>query len=246
METKVHTLEHEKLLINKIVNLFRFNSDFNEKIIKKDIIKLLCRSSITPIKLFVELNRLSFYIDSIDVIKDIFYFIRNSSSQEVFLYFKALSFAKVYHGGQKYGDRPYLIHLINCAKIAKELNFNMDIILSCILHDIIEDTSCSYFKIKQQFGKKIADIINAVTDESGKTRKERKKKTYSKIILIDEAVIVKIIDRISNVKFSKLNSKEKLKMYMNEKDDFFISIIKPKINLPQVHKAYDYLLTEYN
>lgn len=159
---------------------------------------------------------------------------------------KAMTIAEEQHKNQMYGEHKYIKHLLDCAKIAKFLNFSENVVIACFLHDIIEDTAYNYNDIKNNFDKTVAEIVYAVTDELGRNRKERKIKTYPKIRENNDAILVKICDRIANIRFSKINSKEKMNMYLNEKDDFFKNIISNRINHNYyINIAYEILLKEY-
>lgn len=84
----------------------------------------------------------------------------------------------------------------------------------------MEDGDLSYNDIKKAFGKNIAEIVFAVTDELGRDRKERKLKTYPKIRVNWKATVVKVCDRIVNVRQSKEYNEGLFKMYQKENDDF--------------------------
>jgi (p)ppGpp synthase/HD superfamily hydrolase len=94
---------------------------------------------------------------------------------------RAILVATAAHSDQKYGIYPYVYHLLKVAEIAEELGFEESIIVACILHDVLEDTSLSYHDIRTPFDEEVSDIVYAVTDELGKNRKERHEKTYLKI-----------------------------------------------------------------
>lgn len=159
---------------------------------------------------------------------------------------KAINIAKKYHGEQMYGNVNYVYHLLKCAEVAEELHLNNDIIVACILHDIIEDTSASYKNIHDKFNTTIADIVYSVTCELGKTRRERKENTYPKIRKSDDAILVKICDRIANIRFSKGSSESKLSMYLKESKEFFANVISDRINYNlKISNANSLLENEY-
>ena len=107
------------------------------------------------------------------------------------------------HGTQTYDKHPYYYHLEQVVDVLKEFEFTEDkYIISGYLHDVMEDTAISYNDIKNQFGEDIAEIVYAVTDELGRNRKERKAKTYPKIRANPDAIIIKLADRIANVRNS--------------------------------------------
>lgn len=71
-------------------------------------------------------------------------------------------------------------------------------------------------------------MVNILTDEEGRNRRERKQKTNYKLknVLNDYegALIVKVCDRLFNVSYSiATNNTSKMKMYLAEHDDFYSS-----------------------
>lgn len=141
---------------------------------------------------------------------------------------EAAYFAISVHGIQKYDGQPYYYHLEQVVDILKEFGFTEDkYIISGYLHDTLEDTPISYNDIKNKFGEEIADIVYCVTDELGKNRKERKLKTYPKIASNTDAIIIKLADRIANVKNSIRKKPELASMYKKEFSDFKTALYSP-------------------
>lgn len=88
-------------------------------------------------------------------------------------------------------------------------------------HDLIEDTRVSYNDVKFQLGQEAADIIYAVTNEKGKTRKERaNSKYYEGIRNTPGAVFVKLCDRIANVQYGTMTKSRMVEMYHKENEEF--------------------------
>ena len=137
---------------------------------------------------------------------------------------RAELFAERVHEDQCYGDTIYYQHLLdtwNCYIFAaKKYNLLYDecVAAACWLHDTLEDTSTKYSELVEEFGKEVADIVYAVTDEKGRNRAERHRKTYPGIVMAgDNAVTVKLCDRISNMAYSiRSKNKSKLRMYVDE------------------------------
>lgn len=157
---------------------------------------------------------------------------------------QALMLAEKVHRHQEYGPFPYMYHINKVKGVAEKLGYDEEIVISCILHDCLEDTSLSYSKIRNLFSKEIADIVYAVTDELGKTRGERKRKTYPKIRKNWKAVVVKICDRIANMEFSYQSKSSHYSMYDKEyglfKEELFNSE-HPK-DVMKAWDAYDNIL----
>jgi guanosine-3',5'-bis(diphosphate) 3'-pyrophosphohydrolase len=141
---------------------------------------------------------------------------------------KAKAFALKAHEGQKYGEHAYAFHLEAVVAVAKEFELSETIIAGCWLHDTIEDCKVSYQDIKTECGAAVAEIVFCVTDELGRNRKERKLKTYPKIACNEDALCVKLCDRIANVVHSiRGNNLGLLSMYLKEHGEFREQLHRP-------------------
>lgn len=126
-------------------------------------------------------------------------------------------FARGAHAGQKHGDRPYWKHLQEVSNQLRAFGLH-DHALYCAawLHDTIEDTPTTYQDLKQLFGEDVAELVWAVTDEMGRNRKERKKKTWPKIAASPDAIVLKLADTAANI-FDAFKKRSKLcQMYVKE------------------------------
>lgn len=122
---------------------------------------------------------------------------------------------------------PYEFHLNMVAQVAKDFEHIVSptaaeiVILAAYGHDLIEDTRVSYNDVVEVLGDEVADIIYAVSNEKGKTRKERaNEKYYAGIRATPYAVFVKLCDRIANVQYSKMTKSRMFEMYKKENDHF--------------------------
>lgn len=140
---------------------------------------------------------------------------------------KARIFAQTWHGEQKYGEEPYIKHLDHVYEIATKFELNETIQIATYLHDILEDTECTFEKIWKQFGWEVAQLVFLVTDELGRNRQERKQKTYSKIRSNPDAILLKLCDRIANIDASSRNNQELFQMYKNEHEEFLTELFIP-------------------
>jgi (p)ppGpp synthase/HD superfamily hydrolase len=135
---------------------------------------------------------------------------------------KARLFAIKAHGAQKYGEFPYEKHLQDVVEIVQKYFDSNDVIMaSAWLHDVIEDTDVTFKEVFEEFGRYVARIVFACSDEPGKNRKERHERTYPKLMAAGrEAIAVKLADRIANVRHSKTNNHGLFMMYHKEYPDF--------------------------
>jgi guanosine-3',5'-bis(diphosphate) 3'-pyrophosphohydrolase len=115
------------------------------------------------------------------------------------------------HGAQTYDDvYPYRYHLGKTEGVALRFGFkrNRIIRLACWAHDVPEDTKKTIADlIAARFPERAVSVTWRVTDEPGKNRTERKKRTYPKIAQDWMAVVVKLCDRIANVEHSLHNAR---------------------------------------
>ena len=151
---------------------------------------------------------------------------------------KAKLFAIRAHGKQTYGDFLYRKHLEDVVKILSETypmcrpetnhpleqcvgNDRNAISAAAWLHDTIEDTEVTFGDIFNEFGRVVARLVFACTDEPGKNRKERHERTYPKLMAAGrDAIAIKLADRIANVNHSLQYNHNMFKMYQKEYPEF--------------------------
>lgn len=128
---------------------------------------------------------------------------------------------------QRYGSAPYSVHLEDVVNTAKRYLYYIaedkqdTVIIACFCHDLEEDTELDSVDITKIFNAEVADIVFRVTNERGRTRKEKNFKTYPKIWSHELAIYVKLSDRISNGRNSKNGDSEKSKkMYKIYKEEY--------------------------
>ena len=134
----------------------------------------------------------------------------------------AASVATVQHEGQTYGDKyPYTKHLADVVHVLRRFGVkDPNLIAAGWLHDVVEDTDMPLSQVNIIFGPVVADLVQRVTNEPGKNRKERHEKTYIKIKDSPDAVQLKLADRIANVEASLLEAPDKFMMYKKEHKKF--------------------------
>ncbi len=125
---------------------------------------------------------------------------------------KARKFALEAHGNQQYGSHPYHVHLDAVAELAREYGEQAQVV--AYLHDVVEDTPVELDAVAEVFGRRIAECVAIVTDASGVSRKERKRKTYARMARVsgdlELALIVKAADRLANMRACVADGKDEL------------------------------------
>ena len=122
-----------------------------------------------------------------------------------------------------YDDYPYAFHLNMVAEAAQLFIGDLQkekqevILAACWCHDLIEDARETYNDVREVVGEEVAEIAYALTNEKGRTRKERaNKKYYQGIRNTPYADLVKICDRIANVQHSLNQNSRMLDVYRKE------------------------------
>lgn len=143
------------------------------------------------------------------------------------LILKAQVFSLEKHRYKDYGKGvPYAVHVIFVVSIIQKYLHLLPgedqekAICGGWLHDTREDNGISYNEILKIFGFDIAEITYCLTNEDGRTRKEKAIKTYPKTAQNRLAVFVKLADRIANTSYSKMNGSDKFEQYASEFDYF--------------------------
>ena len=86
----------------------------------------------------------------------------------------AADFASKAHANQKYGDKPYTVHLEHVVEVLRRFDYvETTLICAAWLHDTLEDTKTTSEEIENIFGKEICELVQCVTNKPGKNRKER-------------------------------------------------------------------------
>jgi len=98
--------------------------------------------------------------------------------------------------------RPYIGHCIEVARILADVGKveNADVLAAAFLHDTVEDEKATREEIRREFGSTIEGLVAQVTDDEDLDKERRKKAQVEEArSLSDEAKLIRLADRISNV-----------------------------------------------
>lgn len=139
---------------------------------------------------------------------------------------KALHFVAKNISQTGHNTKPVLLHSFKVAMILYEFNYSLDIVISGILHDLIEDTDISYNDICNTYGKKIAKIVNAVSfNDNIKDKLVQAKEMYQKCIINGyDALIVKCADLLDNINYVNLVKDNNTRELLLKKYELFLNM----------------------
>ena len=130
---------------------------------------------------------------------------------------KAVDYASAKHQAQKRKDgSPYIIHPLAVAQIVAEMGLDCDAVLGALLHDCIEDTDASHEDIERIFGSTVAELVEGVTkltranfSTSEQAQMENLRKMFMAMSKDIRVVLIKIADRLHNMRTMQYQTPEK-------------------------------------
>jgi GTP pyrophosphokinase len=169
----------------------------------------------------------------------------------------AYNFAVDAHINQKRrSGEPYIIHPLKVAYILADLELDMETIIAGILHDTIEDTPFTYDNIERIFGEEIAALVDGVTKlghlsyAASQSKEEIQAENYRKMFMAMakdiRVLLVKLADRLHNMRTLEFMPPEKQKEKAQETIDIYapladrLGISKIKTELEDLSFKYLY------
>lgn len=136
----------------------------------------------------------------------------------------ALEYATQKHDGQyRVSGEPYVTHPIAVANILLDLGMDCSSVCAALLHDLIEDTDVTEEDIRKRFGNSIADLVVGVTKLkkiSFKSKEQEQAENFRKMFFAMakdiRVLIIKLADRLHNMRTVDVLSKERKEALANE------------------------------
>jgi (p)ppGpp synthase/HD superfamily hydrolase len=145
---------------------------------------------------------------------------------------KAKEFAIEKHGNQvrKFTEEPYVLHPIAVANIVrkfKESKHIDELVVSALLHDVVEDCNVDIKEIGELFGDFVASIVLELTNDGKMIKKYGKKVylSYKMLNMSSYALVVKLSDRLHNVRELRKTSVKFREKY-SEETKYIISVLR--------------------
>jgi len=145
---------------------------------------------------------------------------------------RAYLFSEQAHSGQfrRNGD-PYVTHPLAVAHILCDMHMDHQSLMAAMLHDVIEDTGVSKEALSADFGPEVASLVDGVTKLTQvhfNSKAEAQAENFRKMILAMtqdvRVIVVKLADRLHNMRTLDVLTPEKRKRVARETLDIYAPI----------------------
>jgi GTP pyrophosphokinase len=142
---------------------------------------------------------------------------------------KAYDFAEECHRGQvRASGEPYFKHVEETAMLVCQLKLDEPSVIASLLHDTIEDSDVTREDLQKEFGPGVADIVEGVTKLTRiefESREEKQAENFRKMLLAMakdiRVVLVKLCDRLHNMRTLTFFSEEKQRRIASETQEIY-------------------------
>ncbi len=144
---------------------------------------------------------------------------------------RAYAFAEDAHDGQvRRTGHDYITHPLAVANVLTTMHMDRQSIMAAILHDVLEDTGVSKATLADVFGAEVAEIVDGVSKLATifKSRAEAQAENFQKMAMAMaqdiRVILVKIADRLHNMRTIGVMPPEKRKRTARETLEFYAPI----------------------
>jgi len=180
---------------------------------------------------------------------------------------KAYELARDAHKDQKRkSGEPYLIHPVCVAIILAQLEMDKETIVGGLLHDVVEDTKYTEEDLTEMFSAEVAALVDGVTKltkinysaDKLELQAENLRKMFLAMAKDIRVIIIKLADRLHNMRTMQYMKPEKQKEKSRETMDIYapiadrLGISKVKVELDDLSlrylepEAYEELSQQFN
>ena len=175
-------------------------------------------------------------------------------STDVSMIRKAYETAKKAHGDQcRKSGEPYIIHPLWVAIILADLEMDKETIAAGLLHDVVEDTKVSEDEIREMFGEEVALLVDGVTklgrlsysSDKLEVQAENLRKMFLAMAKDIRVIIIKLADRLHNMRTLQFMTPEKQKEKAKETMDIYAPIAQ-RLGISKIKTELDDLALKYS
>jgi (p)ppGpp synthase/HD superfamily hydrolase len=148
----------------------------------------------------------------------------------------ALAYAEQLHEGQlrAVDGVPFITHPIEVGMLLNESGATDEVIAAGVLHDILEKTDATEYDVYARFGRRVGDIVCAVTHDPGIVGYARRKTALRDQVAGagDDALMVFAADRLSKVRELRLGDVSGIRVRRRNLKHYRLSLAMLQQRLP--------------
>ncbi|MEW6362834.1 MAG: RelA/SpoT family protein [Pyrinomonadaceae bacterium] len=145
---------------------------------------------------------------------------------------RAYLFSALHHRGQKRASgEPYLVHPLEVANILADMRLDEISVSTGLLHDVVEDTLVDLETLRSYFGDEITNLVDGLTKiayisslSKERQQAENVRKMVLAMITDVRVVLIKLADRLHNMRTMQFLKPEKRQRIAQETLDIYAPI----------------------
>lgn len=174
-------------------------------------------------------------------------------SADISLIEKAYNIARTAHKGQaRKSGEPYIIHPLCVGIILADLELDKETIVAGLLHDVVEDTVMTSEEVTKEFSEEVALLVDGVTKlgqlsysmDKVEVQAENLRKMFLAMAKDIRVILIKLADRLHNMRTLKYMSPEKQKEKARETMDIYAPIAQ-RLGISKIKVELDDLSLKY-
>ncbi len=174
-------------------------------------------------------------------------------SDDISMIKKAFRIANDAHEGQvRKSGEAYIIHPLCVAIILAELELDKETIVSGLLHDVVEDTVMTEEEISKEFNSEVSLLVDGVTKlgqlsydaDKLEVQAENLRKMFLAMAKDIRVILIKLADRLHNMRTLKYMKPEKQKEKARETMDIYAPIAQ-RLGISKIKTELDDLSLKY-
>src|SRR5688500_17564841 len=157
---------------------------------------------------------------------------RNRPNADIEMIRRAYLFSALHHRGQKRASgEPYLVHPLEVAVILAEMRLDETSVSTGLLHYVVEDTLVDLETLRSYFGNQVTSLVDDLTKiahisnlSKEKQQAENVRKMLQAMITDVRVVLIKLADRLHNMRTMQFLKPEKRARISQETLDIYAPI----------------------